>query len=146
MCIAFIPNPENKPQVNHKNGIKTDFRLSNLEWVTGHDNQRHAVDVLGMRSGEKAEKAILTDQKVIFARTIGFDTLKTKEMAVMFGVSPDTLSLAIIGITWKHLNAKYPPRRRIAKRLKTFRVPRPLYQPSVQRALLPPTPPKGGKE
>ena len=56
VALHFIPNPENKPEINHKDGDKTNYSVNNIEWCTAKENRRHAVDtgLLVNPSGEKA--------------------------------------------------------------------------------------------
>lgn len=55
VAIAFIPNPDDKPYVNHINGIRSDNRMENLEWVTPAENTQHAVSIGLMKPTRERE-------------------------------------------------------------------------------------------
>lgn len=65
VALQFIPNPNNYPVVNHKNGIKTDNRVDNLEWCTYSQNTQHAVDNKMYKMGKTVYKINNETKEVI---------------------------------------------------------------------------------
>ena len=92
VASAFIPNPLNKREVNHVNGVKTDNRVENLEWATSSENKRHAV-ATGLHinpKGEDSGRAKLTNAQVKLIRD-NPNGLSCRALAEKFGVHERTI-------------------------------------------------------
>lgn len=66
VATTFIPNPTNKPQVNHKNGIRTDNRVENLEWCTNKENILHSWKYLERKHTDKNHFKVNNPKKWLF--------------------------------------------------------------------------------
>lgn len=100
----FLPNPENKPEVNHINGIKTDNRVENLEFCTRSNNMKHAFNT-GLKisvKGEKHGQSKLTDAQILEIRALK-GKLFQREIAEIYGVSKTLISNVHSRKTWKHI-------------------------------------------
>ena len=106
VAMTFLDNPENYEQVNHKNGIKTDNRLENLEWCSPSQNIEHALTEHLFSKGSKHYKSVFTEQDVL-------DIIKRLEkgerqidIAREYKVSRSAIWGIKYKINWKHLNPK----------------------------------------
>lgn len=93
VAIAFIPNPLNKPDVNHINGLSGGDGVDNLEWVTPSENVRHAYATLGRSASGKGKFG--AENKNSKPITIGGVTYPAiREAARQLGVTPAAIYLA----------------------------------------------------
>lgn len=101
---AFIPNPQNKPQVNHIDGNKLNNKVNNLEWVTFSGNNKHAFRT-GLKStlGEKHTRHKLTSQQVIEIRNKR-GLYSQVELAEKYNVSRANISAIQTRRSWYCIN------------------------------------------
>lgn len=96
VAIAFIPNPGQRDQINHRDGIKANNTVSNLEWATNAENTRHKVEHGLARPGGKSK--ITGSQAEEIKRLRG--TLTTTEIGRLFGISQSHVSQIHRGRYW----------------------------------------------
>lgn len=103
----FIPNPENKPHINHKDGNPRNNHVFNLEWCTDSENLKHSYDFLNRQKsrakGSRNTFAKLNELQVRIIKHLKGE-FTTKQTAKLFGVnSGTTIGNIWRGDYWKHL-------------------------------------------
>lgn len=109
VAIAFVPNPENKPYVNHINGDKHDNRAENLEWCTQTENIRHAVLSGLIKQGADSADAILSTEQAEWIRNVYVprdSEFGQSALARKFGVSKDVIQRVVHGFRYRNAGGK----------------------------------------
>ena len=76
IAIESIPNPDNKPIVNHKNWIKYDNRIENLEWCTHKENTHHSIHILWNIGNKGKTGALHPNAKKVYQYTLEWKLVK----------------------------------------------------------------------
>ena len=102
---AFVPNPKDKLEVNHKDGDKTNNKASNLEWCSGSENRQHAIDTGLIKTGSSHKLSLLTPEQV---NDIKLNCVTSKrgysqmDFARKYGVSRGCIKDILYGKTYKN--------------------------------------------
>ena len=103
---TFIPNPKNKPQVNHKDGNILNNSAMNLEWCTASENTIHCIENslrLTARGESSGPSKLSNDEVIEIRRTLASKKISYRSLAKSFGVNKQTISNIHKRKTWNHI-------------------------------------------
>jgi hypothetical protein len=104
VALTFIPNPHNKPLVNHIDGNKFNCRKDNLEWATEQENHDHAVATGLLVYGKCCPIYKITDSSAKEIKILLGQGIKASVLATQFNVSRATIYSIKSGKLWKHID------------------------------------------
>lgn len=111
VAIAFIPNPENKPLINHIDGNKSNNNIENLEWVTASENTRHAERIgLVTHTPQKSNKTNRED--VVEIIRLYNSGVSRRDIQKLFKVTLTQIINITVGKSWSHITGiKFVPQK-----------------------------------
>jgi hypothetical protein len=109
VALAFIPNPENKPQVNHKDSNRRNNKVSNLEWVTAKENTTHGILFGNIKlNGEDSSVSVYTNDTVhSICKSLEEDKLSLLQIAKLHKVHKTLVDGIKCKTSWRHISSLY---------------------------------------
>lgn len=102
IAMAFIPNPENKKEVNHIDGNKQNNAIKNLEWASRKENAQHAyrIGLMHDQRGEKSHRAKLKEHDIKIIREAASIGFSQTQIANYLKLDPSTINLIVRRVNW----------------------------------------------
>lgn len=119
IAIAFIPNPDEKPTVNHKDGNKQNNSLGNLEWMTQKEQIHHAL-LTGLMGGTRNPDRALDDEQAHQVCKLIADSWRNKDIAQAMNIDQQLVANIRYGKDYQEISCEYdfnnilPSRRKMS--------------------------------